>query len=1141
MRKLRAVRLINWYHFVDHTFDMDGSCLIFGDNGSGKSTILDAIQWALVADQAQVRFNKAANENSRRTLYGYVRYKLGSEDEERPGQLRFGRKNATSHVVLSFADDEEPDHSFCCGVAMEATESDTRVDRLHWVAPGADIDWLPALEEGEFVRPLRELRKALREQTHAQVFGDARTYRDEVRHRLGPLPDSFHRLLIKSLDFKPIGKVRDFVFHYLLDDQPVDTAALQSNIEHYKRWESEAVAAERRIEALRQIVDHGRRVDAERLVQRSHQYVSLAARREMHRVKAAELDDEVHATKRRSLEVGAEIEACERELKFLRDQRDQVIGALQASPTAQTVAELERALSRAKDDLARAGDSERAAREILKKQTGLLERILAQPARDVRAQTGLFPEGSLVGAPEVPDVVERLFETLSAEGVLVGRDIRTWEGRLQKLLSDLTMAKGRLEEKLEQAKSEGQELEKERTELMSGRHRYPDGAEALLHLLRAKLRGRREPRPLAELIEVPNERWRDAVEGYLNTRRFDVIVDPEDFQRALSLYEKNKRDYHLPGRGKVFIAQVGLVDVERVMEKSRGAENRSLASQVETDDPYARAYVDYVMGDVICVDHERELRNHRRAITDTVMTYQNYAARQTPRRVYERHYVGRAAIARRIEEIERRLGEIHEQVTRAADHHAWLRDSERAAQNALGETRRLPDLVEEAKQIPNLEGEVEVLSRRLESIDQSELATLKAERSRLDASIRGVEEKHRLRLTESARADEKLRHLERRLGEARSVADAVQAEIEESFPETEEQRGFEERYEKIRAEQEPAQIEETYSRQHNMQRTRVENLVQRLVKLKTEYANSHAMVADTEGPGYAEFEQEHELWSDSRLPEYRERIAETKKQAIQQLAEDVIFRLREHLQSVRRQIDELNRALKDVPFGSERYSFALDVAPEHRAFYDLIMEAGAFERDSLFGGASMSSSDTQRTLEELFERLTSGRAQEVKSELAERADYREYFKYDLRIHHADGTVSMYDRVSADKSGGETQTPYYVAILASMYRVYRATSLHGQPLAGLVLLDEAFGKMDENRIRATLALSRGLSLQLVMATPKERSELVAPHVETSLYIHKDPVSGAPTVLDFTKEFERDAEQARDGEDRAADEAPRGLRA
>jgi uncharacterized protein YPO0396 len=72
----------------------------------------------------------------------------------------------------------------------------------------------------------------------------------------------------------------------------------------------------------------------------------------------------------------------------------------------------------------------------------------------------------------------------------------------------------------------------------------------------------------------------------------------------------------------------------------------------------------------------------------------------------------------------------------------------------------------------------------------------------------------------------------------------------------------------------------------------------------------------------------------------------------------------------------------------------------------------------------------------------------------------------------------------------------------------------------VLLDEAFGKMDESRIAATLTFARKLELQRVLATPKERSDLVAPKLERSLLIHKDAISGLPTVLDFTKEFTRD---------------------
>ena len=145
MIRLAAIRLVNWYHFADETFRLGGSCLLLGDNGSGKSTVLDAVQWALVADQQQARFNKAANEQSRRGLYSYVRYKLGSEDETRPGQVRFGRGACASYVILHFADERDPAGDFACGIAMEATETDTHVARAHFVLPRATAADVPAV------------------------------------------------------------------------------------------------------------------------------------------------------------------------------------------------------------------------------------------------------------------------------------------------------------------------------------------------------------------------------------------------------------------------------------------------------------------------------------------------------------------------------------------------------------------------------------------------------------------------------------------------------------------------------------------------------------------------------------------------------------------------------------------------------------------------------------------------------------------------------------------------------------------------------------------------------------------------------------------------------------------------------------
>lgn len=325
-------------------------------------------------------------------------------------------------------------------------------------------------------------------------------------------------------------------------------------------------------------------------------------------------------------------------------------------------------------------------------------------------------------------------------------------------------------------------------------------------------------------------------------------------------------------------------------------------------------------------------------------------------------------------------------------------------------------------------------------------------------------------------------------------------------------------YDELRADEAPASLEKKYDTQRRNIESRLEGLVRTLVRMKADYANQYGFAGDVTSEDWSEFENERDAWRDSHLPAYQDKIARAKDEAIQQLAEDIIFRLRENLLDVRRQLDELNTALKEVAFGSDRYSFEREVAREHKQFYDLIMEASHFEKESLFGAAA--STEARRTLEELFDRLVSGDAQDVRNELEARADYREYFNYDIRIHHANRTYSSFDKVSGDKSGGETQTPYYIAVFASLYRMYRRRATGGRPTCGLILLDEAFAKMDESRTRATLRFARELGLQLIIAAAQGKSEFVAPGVETTLLVVKDPESGMPTVLDFTKEFELD---------------------
>jgi uncharacterized protein YPO0396 len=122
-------------------------------------------------------------------------------------------------------------------------------------------------------------------------------------------------------------------------------------------------------------------------------------------------------------------------------------------------------------------------------------------------------------------------------------------------------------------------------------------------------------------------------------------------------------------------------------------------------------------------------------------------------------------------------------------------------------------------------------------------------------------------------------------------------------------------------------------------------------------------------------------------------------------------------------------------------------------------------------------------------------------------DYREFYEFDVEILREDlltakqKVVGHLSKRIGPGSGGEHRAPLYViagAALASAYRLDRGN----RDGIRLILLDEAFNKMDPTNITATMRYLQDLGLQVFMASPGENLGVLNAFLHRYYDISKD---------------------------------------
>jgi uncharacterized protein YPO0396 len=267
------------------------------------------------------------------------------------------------------------------------------------------------------------------------------------------------------------------------------------------------------------------------------------------------------------------------------------------------------------------------------------------------------------------------------------------------------------------------------------------------------------------------------------------------------------------------------------------------------------------------------------------------------------------------------------------------------------------------------------------------------------------------------------------------------------------------------------------------------DLISELIKMQLSYCSKNDCDL---GSGYgqiSDYRDEHQKLIGPELIKYEGDLEKAKENCYLEFKESFIARLRENIENARIEFRSLNGALKDIYYGDDRYSFELTPNKEKSNLYRMITSERNEEGFNLWTESFQA--DFKNEMDDLFSKLTAydDKGEEV---LREYTDYRNYLDYDILVDSKTGSQQRFSKIYGEKSGGETQTPFYVAIAASFVQLYKS----GDTIR-IVMFDEAFDKMDDNRISAMMDFLNSQGFQIILAAPPAKLEVIGEKVDTIL--------------------------------------------
>ena len=230
-----------------------------------------------------------------------------------------------------------------------------------------------------------------------------------------------------------------------------------------------------------------------------------------------------------------------------------------------------------------------------------------------------------------------------------------------------------------------------------------------------------------------------------------------------------------------------------------------------------------------------------------------------------------------------------------------------------------------------------------------------------------------------------------------------------------------------------------------------------------------------------------------RLEELRGVLDKKSREVFEQIfMGEVMRRLYLDLMRITDLTGRIQRQLAGRKFGSNRYAFSISPIPEYEGFVRLVRKGYALDS----GGEK----------DELRDYLELHRDEILNADIdtvPDIFDYRKWFRFELKVVTENEEGRVIDRkVKSMGSGGEQAVPNYLLILTVAEFLFHGGDGVEPPKTALLLFDEAFYGIDAARRDQLLAFADALGLQLFVSSPDQDGVKREIRHSVSLIVVKD---------------------------------------